>query len=115
MNVPLIPIGDKIIIKPLDPDEMTSGGVILPDIAQEGSSVGAVVGVGPGAILNNGDRSKMQCRKGDTVYYPKFGAHALELENEDYVVMREADLFAIISNEEYSSCDTKKLLVEKQG
>jgi hypothetical protein len=52
----------------------------------------------------------MQCKKGDTVYYPKFGAHALELEDEDYVVMREADLFAIIPTSGLG-CDTSKQLL----
>ena len=112
MSVPLIPIGDKIIIRPLDPDEITSGGVILPDIAQEGSSIGVIVGVGPGAILNSGNRSKMQCINGDTVYYPKFSAHTIEIEDEDYVILREPDLFAIIPNNSNGSTSHKKL--EKQ-
>lgn len=89
------PIGDRVIIKPLDPDEITKGGVILPDIAQEGSSLGEVVSIGPGAWLQNGDRAVMQCEIGDKVYYPKFGAKEIECGDEDYVIIRETEIFTI--------------------
>ena len=110
----MIPIGDKIIIRPLDPDEITSGGVILPDIAQEGSCIGEVVAVGPGLLMMDGTRSQTQSRVGDRVYYPKHGSFTLELESDDYIVIREADLYAIIPNKDNAPKAKRELLTDSQ-
>ena len=90
------PIGDKLVIKPLDATEVTSGGVIMPDLAQEVATQGKVVATGPGKLLENGQRGHMQTKAGDIVGYPKFGTNKITVEEEDYVVIKEQDLLLIV-------------------
>jgi chaperonin GroES len=91
----LQPIGDKIAVQKLDPDERTKGGVIIPDIAQEESNFGKVLAVGPGRYSDSGDLIPMQCKVGDMVYYPKFAAKKIEIEEEEFYLMREIELLTI--------------------
>jgi len=91
----IIPIRGKVAIKPIDPEEMTSGGVIMPDISQEGISKGTVMAVGPGA-MNYGKEVKPMCMVGDIVAYPKRGAYSIELEDDELFVINEQDLHCII-------------------
>ena len=91
----LQPIGDKIAVKKLDPDERTKGGVIIPDVAQEESNFGEVLAVGPGRYSDSGDLIPMQCKVGDKVYYPKFAAKKIEIEEEEFYLMREIELLTI--------------------
>ena len=93
----IIAIGDKVVVKPLDPQEMTTGGVIIPDTAQEESMTGTVIAVGPGRILDSGNPGWMQCKVGDVVVYPKFHFKKIDIDNEEYVVGRENELTVIIS------------------
>tara|TARA_R100000315_G_C5195946_1_gene114709 strand:+ start:332 stop:622 length:291 start_codon:yes stop_codon:yes gene_type:complete len=93
-----IPISDKIVIKRLEANGQTAGGVIIPDTTQEGTYQGEVLAVGPGRILENGQRSPMQCKVGDTVVYPKVG-HTFEAEGEEYILVREIDLLTILELE----------------
>ncbi len=90
------PIGDKLVIKPLDATEMTSGGVIMPDLAQEIATQGTVVATGPGKLLENGQRGHMQSKVGDIVGYAKFGTNKITVDEEDYVVIKEQDLLLIV-------------------
>ena len=83
----IIAIGDKVLIKPGSPEEMTSGGVIIPDVAQEETMVG-----------DSGNHGQMQCKVGDTVMYPKFHFKKIEIDSDTYVVGRENELMVIISN-----------------
>ena len=92
----LYPIGDKVAIKKLDPEDVTSGGVILPDTTQEGTVRGEVIAVGPGLMLISGTMGEMQCKVGDIVILPKHGAKKLELKGEEILLIREADLETII-------------------
>lgn len=93
------PVGDKIVLKKITETGQTSGGVIIPDTTQEGTLMGEVVAVGPGRILENGERSEMQCIIGDKIIYPKFGAKELEINNEDYLIIRENEILTIILEE----------------
>ena len=92
----LYPIGDKVVIKRLDEGDVTSGGVILPDTTQEALIKGEVMAVGPGQMLIAGTRGNMQCKVGDTVVFQKHGAKKIELDGEDFLVIREPDLETII-------------------
>ena len=93
------PIRGKVAIKQLDPEEMTSGGVILPDISQEGVSRGKVVAVCPGAY-NFGTLIEPMVKVGDIVAYPKRAAYTVELEEDDILVASEIDLFGIVKRGE---------------
>ena len=92
----LYPIGDKVAIKKSDADDITSGGVIMPDTTQEAVVTGEVVAVGPGVLLLSGSRGAMQCKVGDTVVFLKHSARKTELEGEEYLIIREPDLETII-------------------
>lgn len=92
----IYPIGDKVVIKRVDDGDVTSGGVIIPDTTQEALIKGEVIAVGPGMQLISGSRGNMQCKVGDTVVFQKHGARKVELEGEEYLVIREPDLETII-------------------
>jgi chaperonin GroES len=91
-----LPIEDNVVIQQITDTGQTSGGVIIPDTTQEGTLQGTVIAVGPGRNLENGDRTRMQCKVGDTVIYPKFGARELEIDGEDYLFIKEKELLTIL-------------------
>jgi chaperonin GroES len=93
-----LPIADKVIIKKIENEGQTSGGVIIPDTTHEGSRHAEVIAVGPGRILENGERTEMQCIVGDTVVFPKVG-NIIEVEGEEFYVVREIDILTILEKE----------------
>jgi chaperonin GroES len=95
-SIPIKPIDDKVVLKPLRKQTKTTGGVILPDIALEKTLVAEVVAVGRGRINFDGTITAMQTKVGDKVVYPKMGGQVFEYKQEDYIIIREAELVAII-------------------
>ena len=93
------PMRWKEAIKPVAPEVITSGGVIMPDISQEGVSRGRILAVGPGAI-NYGNTVEPLCKVGDLVAYPKRGAYSIEVEEEEVFVISELDIHCIIKRGE---------------
>lgn len=91
------PYGDRILIKPEDPEKVSSGGIIVPDMAGEKALPGTVVAVGPGYPGPSGFVETIT-KVGDNVLYPKFSGHTIEVEGEEYVIIRETDLFINLSN-----------------
>ena len=89
------PIGEKVVLKQVEKDGQTAGGVIIPDTTHEGSRHGEILAVGPGRLLENGQRGHMQCKVGDIVVYPKVG-NTFEAEGEEYMIVREIDLLTIL-------------------
>tara|TARA_R100001230_G_C5509108_1_gene50332 strand:+ start:57 stop:353 length:297 start_codon:yes stop_codon:yes gene_type:complete len=89
------PTGGNVVIKSLDPDEMTTGGVIMPDVDDESCQKGEVISVGPGPLLQGGTRGNMQTKKGDIVYYPRFAGKKLEVQRQEFVVVREDEILTI--------------------
>ena len=96
MNVE--PIAGKVLLKKLSYDK-TSGGVIMPDIAQEGSQEAEVIAIGPPIITQSGKELPIQSNVGDKVLYPKFGAKAIDIEGDDYLIINESELFLIFKGE----------------
>ena len=97
----MIAIEDKIILEALEPEKLTSGGVILPDTSTEASDRGKVLHIGPGrCLIMNGERMDMQVQVGDTVAYPKNLARKVEVDGEDLWVIREVELLMIIKRGE---------------
>ena len=92
----LYPISDKVVIKKTDGEDITSGGVIMPDTSQEAVITGEVVAVGPGQLLISGSRGHMQCKVGDTVLFLKHSARKTEIDGEEFLIIREPDLETII-------------------
>jgi len=91
-----LPIEDNVVIQQVTDTGQTAGGVIIPDTTQEGTLQGDVIAVGPGRNLENGDRTHMQCKVGDVVVYPKYGAKEVEIDGEDYLIIKEKDLLTIL-------------------
>ena len=97
----MIAIEDNIILKALEPEKLTSGGVILPDTSSEASDRGKVLHLGPGrCLLMDGKRMPMQTQVGDVVSYPKNLARKVEVDGEDFWVIREVELLMIIKRGE---------------
>ena len=90
----LEPLGDRIVVKPIAKEEVTKGGIVLPDTAKEKPQEGEVVAVGPGRMTEEGKRVPLDVKKGDTVVYPKYSGTELKIEGEEYLIMRESEVMA---------------------
>lgn len=93
----LKPLGDRIIVKPIQEDEVTKGGIILPDTAEkEKPEKGEVIAVGPGKILDNGQRLEMEVKVGDKILFTKYGPDEIKVDDEEILVIKQEDILAII-------------------
>ena len=92
----LRPLDDGVIIKQLEAEEKTTGGIILPDAAREKPQIGKVIAIGPGKVLDNGTRTKMAVKKNDEVIYPRYIGNDFEVDGEKYVIVKEGDLLGIV-------------------
>ena len=90
------PLADRVVIKPAQAEEKTKGGIILPDTAKEKPVVGEVVAVGPGKVTDDGKKVAPEVKIGDKVLYGKYSGTEVTVEGEEYLIMREADIFAIV-------------------
>jgi chaperonin GroES len=97
MTISLTPLGDRVVVKARAKDEMTASGIVLPDTATERPQEGAVLSVGHGRVMDNGKRVDMEVKAGDTVLFAKYAGTEVKLEGEDYLVLRESDLLAILT------------------
>jgi chaperonin GroES len=91
----LRPLGDRIVVKPGPQEEVTKGGILLPDTARKKPREGEVVAVGPGKLLENGERSPLEVSVGDVVVYSEYGGTEITLDGEDYVILDEGSVLAI--------------------
>jgi len=91
------PYENKIVIKPMDPEQMSSGGIIVPDAGKEKALPGEVIAVGPGMYSATGQLIPTTTKVGDTVMYPKFGCHSFEVDGEEYLIIKESDLMVNLS------------------
>lgn len=94
--MPLTPLHDRVIVRSAQPEEVTKGGIILPDTAKEKPQQGEVLAVGPGKIGDDGKAIAMQVKKGDKVLYGKYSGTEVTIDGEDVLIMRESDIFAVI-------------------
>jgi chaperonin GroES len=88
------PLGDRILLKPVEQEEEKVGGIIIPDTAKEKPQEGKVIAVGPGKLLESGERQAMSVAAGDKVLYGKYSGTEIKYENEDYLIVREDDILA---------------------
>ena len=94
----LVPLGDRILVKRSDNDEeMTSGGIIIPDTAKEKPQEGEVVAVGNGRLLDSGDRQPVDVAVGDLVLFAKYGGTEVSYDNNEYLILREDDILAKVN------------------
>jgi chaperonin GroES len=92
----LKPLGDRVLVKPVEEEETTASGIVLPDTAKEKPQKGEVLAVGDGKLDDDGKRVKLDVSKGDQVLYSKYGGTEITVEGEDLLVLRESDVLAIV-------------------
>ena len=90
------PLDDRVLIKQSDAEETTAGGIVLPDTAKEKPQCGVVKAVGAGKLLDSGERGQMSLKVGDEVYYGKYAGTEIKIDGNDYVILKESDVLAII-------------------
>jgi chaperonin GroES len=93
----LTPLGDRVVVRPKAKEEMTKSGLVLPDTAKEKPQEGEVVAVGPGRVLDNGQRLDMELKVGQAVLYAKYAGTEFKLEDDEFLILREADVLAIVT------------------
>lgn len=91
------PLGDKVLIKRLEAEEKTAGGIVLPDTAKEKPKQGKVIAVGDGKQLESGEKAPFQVKKGNTILFGSFAGTEVTVDGEEYLLMSEDDILAIIA------------------
>ena len=95
MAVTLKPLADRLVVKAIEREQVTKGGIFLPDTAKEKPQEGEVLAVGPGRLSDEGKRIPMDVTVGDIVIYSKYGGTELKSEGEEYMILRESDVLAV--------------------
>jgi chaperonin GroES len=93
----LKPLDDRVVVEPMEAEETTAGGIVLPDAAKEKPQRGKVVAVGPGRLLDSGERCKVALSVGDEVLFGKYGGTEIEVEGQEVKILRESDILAKIA------------------
>jgi chaperonin GroES len=92
----LRPLGDRVVVKAIEREEVTTSGIYLPDTAKEKPQEGRVQAVGPGRLLDSGERAPMELKEGDRVLFAKYAGTEFKLEGEDLLILRESDILAVV-------------------
>ena len=94
----LKPLGDRVIVMPIEADDQTPTGLFLPETAKEKPQQGKVIAAGPGARKEDGDRIAMDVSVDDTVLYARYGGTTIKLDGKEYLILKESDVLAIVEN-----------------
>ena len=94
MAVKLEPLADRLVVKPIEREEVTKGGIVLPDTVKEKPQEGKVLAVGPGRLSDDGKRIAMDVKVGDIVIYARYGGTEYKIEDEEVIILRESDILA---------------------
>lgn len=97
MAVKLKPLGDRVVIRAMEKEEVTKSGLVLPDTAKEKPQEGEVVAVGPGKLGEDGKRLPMEVKEGDKVLFAKYAGTEVKLDDQEYLILRDTDILAITS------------------
>jgi len=92
----VIPLNDKIVVKRLEAEEKTAGGIVLPDTAKEKPKQGKVLSTGEGKVLDSGKRQAFQVKKGDRVLFTSYAGSEVKVDGKEYLIMSEEDILAIV-------------------
>ena len=93
----LTPLHDRVLVRPSKPEEVTSGGIIIPDTAKEKPMQGEIIAGGPGKVNDDGKVTALQVKVGDSVLYGKYSGTEVSVNGEDLLIMRESDIFAVLT------------------
>ena len=88
------PLGEKILVKRLEAEEKTAGGIVIPDSAKEKPKEGKVIAVGSGRVLDDGTRSEMQLKAGDRIIFSSYAGNEIDVDGDEYLIMAEEDVLA---------------------
>ncbi len=91
----LRPLADRVVVKPVQAEEKTKGGIVLPDTAKDKPQEGEVIAVGPGRILDNGTKIAPEIKVGDRIIYSKYSGSEIKIEGDEYLIIRESDILAV--------------------
>ncbi len=94
MAVKIEPLGDRVVIKPIPKEEVSKGGIVIPDTAKEKPQEGEIIAVGLGKLSEDGKRIAMEVKVGDRIVYSKYAGTEFKLDNEEVVILRESDILA---------------------
>jgi len=94
MAVKVEPLADRLVVRPIEREEVTKGGIVLPDTAKEKPQEGEVLAVGPGRLSEDGKRIAMDVKVGDIVIYSKYGGTDIKIDDEELIILRESDILA---------------------
>ncbi len=97
MSSKITPLGDRVVIKPSNREEVSKSGIIIPDTAKEKPQEGSIIAVGPGRLNEEGKRVAMELKVGDKVLYAKYAGTEIKLDNEEYLILRENDVMGKLS------------------
>lgn len=91
------PLGDRVVVKPVSKEEVTKSGIVIPEtVEKERPEQGEVVAVGPGRVMDNGQRAVMDVKVGDKIIFSKYGPSEIKVEKEEYLIIKEEDILAIL-------------------
>ena len=94
MTLKLQPLSDRLVVKPIEREEVTKGGIVLPDTVKEKPQEGKVLAAGPGRLSEDGKRIAMDVKVGDIVLYAKYGGTEIKIDDEELIILRESDILA---------------------
>ncbi len=98
MSLDLKPLGNRVLVEPVEENEVTAGGIVLPDTAKEKPQKGVILAIGPGDRDEDGEHIPMDVKVGDTVLFQKYGGAEIKVEGKKLLILRESDLLAIVSS-----------------
>ena len=90
------PLADRVVVKPIEEEEVKAGNIIIPDTAKEKPQEGEVIAVGPGKVSDSGEKVDMEVKVGDRVLYGKYSGTEVTVDGEEYLILRESDILAIV-------------------
>lgn len=96
MAVKVKPLGDRVVVRPIEREEVTKSGIVLPDTAKEKPQEGEIVAVGPGKLGDDGKRIAMEVKEGDKVLFAKYAGTEIKLDEEELLILRESDILALL-------------------
>ena len=96
MSISLKPLGNRVVIEPIEQEDITTGGIVLPETAKEKPQRGKIISVGPGDRDEDGERIAMDVKEGDTVLFAKYAGTEIKLNNKKWLILKETDILAVI-------------------
>ncbi len=108
MALKLKPLADRVVVEPIEQEEMTSSGIYVPETAKEKPQEALVVAVGPGRLLDNGERAPMEVKAGDRVVFAKYAGTELKMDDTRYLILGEKDILAVVGAERAKAKTKKK-------